>query len=170
MAKSNPKKYKPAITADKLQEGAVAYRPKAKSLSSLSSGLSYEMMDDVDLLSLLQASRSGITYSYFNKLLQRCPFSIEEWATYLHLSSRSMIRYRNDKKVFDPIQSEKILQIALVYEEGIKVFGSAEYFDEWLSSKVIALGGLVPKSLLDNNFGITLIKDQLGRIAYGVLA
>ena len=128
------------------------------------------MMDDADLLALQKASRNGISYSYFSKLVSKCPFTLEEWAGYMHLSPRTMIRYKNSKKPFDPLQSERILQIALIYEEGIRVFGEAENFDQWLGSKVISLGGLVPKSLLDNNFGITLIRDQLGRIAHGVLA
>lgn len=170
---SEPKKYKShskKSSSSKVNEGAAAYRPEPKSLASMSSQLSDGMMDEVDLLTLLKASRKGVSYNYFHKLMGRCPFTLDEWSTYLHLSSRSMLRYRNDKKSFDPIQSEKILQIALIYDEGVKVFGSAEYFDEWLGSKVISLGGLVPKSLLDNNFGITLLRDQLGRIAHGVLA
>ena len=50
------------------------------------------------------------------------------------------------------------------------VFGNIENFSQWLNSKNIALGGVKPISLLDNTFGIMLLKDQLIRIEHGVLA
>jgi len=153
-----------------VNEGGTASQAARKSAIGLPSPLSYEIMDDKGLLDLIKASRQGIKYSYFQKLMKGCPFTFEEWSAFLHLSSRSMLRYKKDKKTFDPIQSEKILQIALLYAEGTRVFGEAERFDQWLDSQVVALGGLKPKELLDNNFGITLIKDQLGRIAHGILA
>jgi len=58
----------------------------------------------------------------------------------------------------------------MLYQKGAAVFGDAHVFDRWLATEVISLGGLVPKSLLDNSFGIRLITDQLGRIEHGVLA
>ena len=81
-----------------------------------------------------------------------------------------MQRYKKERKSFDSNSSEKIIEIALLYKYGIEVFGNKEKFNTWLETKNVALGGIVPKELLDNTFGINLLKDELTRIEYGILA
>ena len=74
------------------------------------------------------------------------------------------------KSLSDEIQSEKILEIVLIYKKGIDVFGNAEKFNSWLETENLALGKNKPKSFLDSSFGINLLKDELTRIEYGILA
>jgi putative toxin-antitoxin system antitoxin component (TIGR02293 family) len=95
---------------------------------------------------------------------------MQEWARILHLDARTLQRYRVGNLTFAPLQSEKILEIKILNKMGIGIFGDAQRFDAWLDAPNIALGGTRPKDLLDNAFGIALIKDDLIRIQYGVLA
>ena len=81
-----------------------------------------------------------------------------------------MQRYKKEKKSFDPIYSEKILEVTLLYNLGAEVFGNKDKFNTWLETKNLALGRIKPKGLLDNTFGIGLLKDELTRIEYGTLA
>lgn len=131
---------------------------------------SYSSMDDSGVLSLIHTSRTGVSYSLFGNILDESPFTPKEWAHYLHISDRTMQRYTKERKDFDPIQSEKILEVALVYKYGVEVFGNKEKFDIWLGAKNVALGNVAPKSLLDTTFGIGLLKDELTRIEHGILA
>jgi uncharacterized protein (DUF2384 family) len=39
-----------------------------------------------------------------------------------------------------------------------------------MNTENIALGGVAPKTLLNNSFGIRLLLDEIGRLEYGVLA
>jgi putative toxin-antitoxin system antitoxin component (TIGR02293 family) len=132
--------------------------------------VTYGSIDDIHTLSLVEMVRQGIGYEAFHKFADRSPFSFREWSSYLHLSERSMQRYRNEKKTFDPLQSEKIIEIALLYNKGIEVFGNSDRFDAWLTTENLSLGNIRPKTLLDNSFGIHMVKDELIRIEYGVLA
>jgi len=50
------------------------------------------------------------------------------------------------------------------------VFGNKLKFDSWLETSNLALGDINPKSFLDSNLGINLVKDELARIEHGVLA
>ncbi|MDN5292625.1 MAG: hypothetical protein PWQ06_2864, partial [Anaerophaga sp.] len=50
------------------------------------------------------------------------------------------------------------------------VFGSTSNFLTWINSKSIPLGGVKPIDLLDNSFGINMVKDELIKIEHGVLA
>ena len=80
-----------------------------------------------------------------------------------------MQRYQKEKKTFDPLYSEKILEILLLTRLGIEVFGNSEKFTSWLETKNMVLGSKKPKEFLDNTFGISLLKDELTRIEHGIL-
>jgi putative toxin-antitoxin system antitoxin component (TIGR02293 family) len=141
-----------------------------KALAITVENFSYTAVDDKDIISLIQMIRKGIEFTFFIRLAEKSPFSLHEWSNFLHISERTMQRYKREKKSFDPIYSERILEITLLYKQGIDVFGGNEKFNNWLESKNLALGGTKPKELLDTTFGINLLKDELTRIEHGVLA
>lgn len=128
----------------------------------------YPSLENQEVHVLMEAARTGIQYSYFAALLQKIPFTLNEWADMLHLSNRTLQRYQKEKKSFDTLQSERILEISKLYNYGVDVFGDNEAFETWMNSKVIALGNVKPKSLLDNAYGIHMVKDVLGRIEHGI--
>jgi putative toxin-antitoxin system antitoxin component (TIGR02293 family) len=123
--------------------------------------------DSFDLTNMV---REGVPYPYFNSLSNQIHFGLEEWSSYLHLSERTIQRYKKENKSFDPLYSERILQIELLYKKGIVVFGIADNFYTWMDTISIPLGSVKPKDLLDTGFGIEAIYDELGRIEFGVLA
>ena len=132
--------------------------------------LHYDSIDDRDILLLIKKSREGIKYAAFNNLQKDIPLKSEDWSKILHLSERTLQRYKKEKIDFSPIYSERILEVQLLFNKGVEVFGKTENFHNWLNSKSIALGGVNPGSLLDNTFGIMMLKDELTRIEHGVLA
>ena len=119
---------------------------------------------------IIDVIRQGIQYKTFKSFADESPFSLTEWSTFLHLSERTMQRYQREKKKFDSIQSEKIFEIILLYKKGTEVVGNAEKFNSWLETDNLALGSVKPKTFLDSSFGINLLKDELVRIEYGILA
>jgi len=123
-----------------------------------------------DAINLTNMVREGLPFSYFTMLSDQIHLGFDEWSAYLHLSERTIQRYKKEKKSFDPIYSEKILHIELLYKKGIEVFGLEDNFYTWMDSTNIALGGVKPKDMLDTSFGIGLIHDELNRIEHGILA
>jgi putative toxin-antitoxin system antitoxin component (TIGR02293 family) len=135
---------------------------------ALKSGIPRDIFEKpLDLISL---TRRGFPFSEFEKILENGPFSLQDWAVFLHLSKRTLERYRKEQRVFDPMHTERILRMVQIMQRGIEVFGKASYFESWLDSRNLALGGIRPFELLDNTFGIELLKDELTRIERGVLA
>ena len=130
----------------------------------------YTSVYEQDTPSIIMAIREGIRFEAFSQMLSWSPFSLQEWSRILHLTERSLQRYKKENKTFDTLQSEKIMQVLLLYKKGIQVFGTKENFDTWLDTIIPALGHIRPKEILDSAFGIDMIKDELLRIEHGVLA
>ncbi|RYY06485.1 MAG: DUF2384 domain-containing protein [Sphingobacteriaceae bacterium] len=127
-------------------------------------------MDDNSSIFLIKTIREGISYSFFDSMLQYLPFSFQEWSQYLNLSERNLQRYKKENKPFQANFAERILEIKLLYNQGIEVFEVYENLNTWLNTKSIALGDVKPKDLFDTTFGINLVRDELIRIEHGVLA
>ena len=132
--------------------------------------LSYQNFDDVGVFRLMDIAQKGISFRIFNSLTKKFPFSMQDWADFLHISGKTLSRYQKEDKSFDTLQSEKILQIEILYKRGEQVFGSADNFLIWLRTENIALGKTKPQNLLGSSFGISLLMDELARIEHGVLA
>jgi putative toxin-antitoxin system antitoxin component (TIGR02293 family) len=101
---------------------------------------------------------------------QQTPFSEQEWANLLNLSSKSLQRYKTSTATFKPIHSEKIIEIAEVNQAGLEVFGDMEKFRLWLQTPNFALGNMKPVELLQDSYGKEMVLAELVRINYGILA
>jgi putative toxin-antitoxin system antitoxin component (TIGR02293 family) len=146
----------------------MSFMPKA---AARLTKFNYQSMDDKGVLLFIDTVRKGISSKYFfSEVVKTFNFDISFWANFLQLSERSLQRYEKENKVFDRDQSEKILELTMLHNYGIEVFGNEENFNKWLEFKNLALGGIKPVDLLDTRSGITLIKDELTRIEHGVLA
>lgn len=130
----------------------------------------YAVADDSSIFTLIEKIKKGISFNAFSKLVKNTPFKISEWAGFLHISERTMQRYQKENKNFDALYTEKIYEVSMLTNYGVEVFGSIDNFNQWLSTSNVALGGIVPKTLLDSTFGIQVLKDELGRIEHGILA
>ena len=131
---------------------------------------SFRVEDDGGAYALVDRARQGVTFADFDLVFGKAFFTLDEWAHMLHISRRTLERYRSHAQTFDTPQSERIMQIALLLQRGASVFGSYEAFHTWLAAENVAMGGVKPQFLLDNVFGIDLVKDTLLRIEHGVLA
>lgn len=121
-------------------------------------------------IATIQVIRKGIGYEDFMDVCEEIPFTVKEWSDVLSISERTLQRYEKENKVFEPVQTEKIIHIKLLYNKGVDIFGTIEKFNTWLELPSIALGGNKPKDLLDSNIGIQLVNDELDRIEHGIFA
>ncbi len=109
------------------------------------------------------ATRS-VSKNYIKHLLKTSRLTLNELIAIIPIS---MDTYKR-KTEFNTSVTEKILEIEEVYGKGLHVFG--EGFYRWMDTNNVALGGIIPKSLLVNSFGIRRLLDEIGRIEHGILA
>lgn len=124
-----------------------------------------------DKILVIKSIRRGISFKLFKAILSFSPFTEEEWAEYLNISSKSLQRYRKTNGFhFKPIHSEKILEIAEVTAFGKEVFQDTVQFYDWLNTPSLALNHLTPAELLKDSYGKELVMAELSRIDHGIFA
>lgn len=123
-----------------------------------------------DKLLIICVIREGVTYSLFNLIQLITPFTEDNWANFLDISTKTLQRYKQDsKKRFKSIQSEKIIEMSEVTKVGLDVFEDMDKFKLWLETPNFSLGNLKPLELLKDSYGKDLVIGELTRINYGIL-
>lgn len=124
-----------------------------------------------DKILVIEAIKKGFPYNLFDVIKNLSPFSDNDWADYLELSTKSLQRYRDDKSFyFKPMHTEKIIELAEVTHFGLSVFDDQKQFYSWLNMPSLALHNNKPISLLSNSYGKELVMAELNRIEYGIFA
>ncbi len=118
---------------------------------------------------MISVIREGVPYSLFNLIKHFTPFTEDNWADFLDISTKSLHRYKQASKSFKPIQSEKIIEMAEVTQVGLDVFGDMEKFKLWLETPNFPLCNLKPIELLRDSYGKEMVIGELTRINYGIL-
>jgi putative toxin-antitoxin system antitoxin component (TIGR02293 family) len=123
-----------------------------------------------DKILMIAAIRVGIPFSLFKLIQDYAPFSENDWANFLDISTKSLQRYRiSSEHRFKPIHSEKIIEMAEVTKVGLDVFGHMEKLRLWLITPNYALGNFKPIDLLKDSYGKELVINELTRINHGIL-
>lgn len=118
---------------------------------------------------IVHSIRRGIPYDLYELIKEKTPFKQEDWADFLGLSTRTLLRNKSKTNyVFDSIPSEKILELAEVTSLGKDVFDSEEQFYMWLNTPNFALGNLMPFELLKDSYGKEMVMNELQKIDYGI--
>ena len=131
---------------------------------SLKSNLLQEPLAVYGASNLYQMAAQAITKNYIKQILMLSGLSISELMDIIPISIDTYKR----KTEFGSAVTEKILEVEEVYRVGLAAFGDT--FHHWMKTENMALGGVKPKSMLKNSFGIRLLLDEMGRMEHGVLA
>ena len=118
---------------------------------------------------LIRLSRQGVLKKTLLQLAEKLSFTLPEISGILHISERTLQRYK-DKDTLASDASERALLLAQLYNKGISVFGTVENLNDWLRTPLPAFQQQAPVKYLDTAFGFQLISDELGRIQHGIFA
>lgn len=120
---------------------------------------------------VVKTIRKGLPFAIFSLIKKITPFSDDDWANYLNLSTKTLQRYKNEEGfLFKPIHTEKILELTEVTNMGMQVFDDLDSFHDWLNTASLALGNNKPSALLQDSYGKELVLAALNRIEHGIFA
>ena len=121
------------------------------------------------LQDLMEITRQGLTREAVDLIADVLDLSIGELTKYLHVSERTLQRYKPDQELSAEL-SDRLVQLAKVYAKAVDVFEDEQIAVKWLKQPNRALGDTIPMEYLDNSSGIEIILDELIRIEHGVFA
>ncbi|WP_176214850.1 type II RES/Xre toxin-antitoxin system antitoxin [Reichenbachiella faecimaris] len=114
-----------------------------------------------------QKAHEGITKLDFLAVVSMTGMNLKEFSNLLPVTRRTLEKVK-DKELINASVSDRILQIAALYQYGEEVLGSIPAFQSWLKSDLLALANKKPYDFLSNSTGLSLVEDLLGRIEHGV--
>lgn len=112
-------------------------------------------------------AHEGLSKSEFLAIVSESGLKLTEFSALLPVSKRTIEKVK-DQELLSPQVSDRVLQIASLYQFGEEIIGDKASFQEWIKTPIIALGGRTPLSMMDSETGLSMVNDTLGRIAYGV--
>jgi putative toxin-antitoxin system antitoxin component (TIGR02293 family) len=83
---------------------------------------------------------------------------------------RTLARRKAANQRLSVVESDRVLRMKDVVERAERVFANAEKAHRWLRKPCRALDGAVPIELLETEAGAHVVRDELGRIQYGMFA
>lgn len=125
-------------------------------------------LHDTSYLKLVHLSRKGLAYSKFKIAETAFALSKQELSRLLHISDRTLERIHKEKKRLSTPQTERVLELSMLYEQGWDLFSDKSNFRTWLDRPSVPLSGKTPLSLLDTTYGIQSVRTLLGRMAHGI--
>jgi putative toxin-antitoxin system antitoxin component (TIGR02293 family) len=83
---------------------------------------------------------------------------------------RTLARRKEKNERLSVVESDRVLRLKSVIEFAEAVFGDAEKAHHWLREPCRALDKSIPIELLETEAGANLVRDEIGRIQYGMFA
>ena len=132
----------------------------------LGSSKSVRLSNDFEIIKF---AREGFPKRLLLALAKKISLNIQELATILHISERTLQRY-DDDAIIKTEYAEKAVELARLYTRGEEVFGSMDKFKLWVKAPSLVFNGEAPVSMLDTSAGFDMVFKELGRIEYGIFA
>lgn len=121
-------------------------------------------------VNLLTNSKNGLKAKAALDFISISGFTYDEFQETFKTTVKTIQNYVTQDLKLDAALSEKLLKSFSLFDKGLDVFGSVKDFHQWLATPAYGLGNQIPLSLMDTITGITLIEEEIMRIAYGDLA
>jgi putative toxin-antitoxin system antitoxin component (TIGR02293 family) len=152
-----------------LNEPLVAYAtsgPINAFYNLLGSPKSVRLSNDFEIVKF---ARQGFPKRLLLVLAKKISLTVQELATILHISERTLQRY-DDDAIIKTEYAEKAVELARLYARGEEVFGTMDKFKLWVKAPSLIFNGEAPVSMLDTSAGFDMVFRELGRIEHGIFA
>ncbi len=119
---------------------------------------------------LIERARAGVPMADVTALMADLDLKPAETARLLGLKTRELTSLIRRKEALLPVEdgAEHLLLLRELSAWGAAIFADQGKFNRWLRRPLAVLAGQSPLSLLDTDTGLQLVRQELGRLAYGV--
>lgn len=142
-------------------------RPTRQKETSLVSGIVHKKLYKLSSQLKIDYIKSGAVKQDLVDLKDELQIDYDELSRIFSVSRAKLIA-KDKKDRFDVNTSEKIISLADLVSYGFYVFDDADKFINWFKMPAKYFGNKTPMSMVDTNYGITEVKNLLGRIEHGI--
>ena len=121
-------------------------------------------------LDLMYAAAAGVPVKAVRHLQRHMRFTNKEMSEVLTISESTLARREQAQSTLTRDEGEKAIQLSALVAHGLEVFGNETDFHRWLQSDNVALGGILPQSLLVSALGRDQVRALLFRIQHGIFS
>ncbi|MEO9804588.1 MAG: antitoxin Xre/MbcA/ParS toxin-binding domain-containing protein [Reichenbachiella sp.] len=114
-----------------------------------------------------QKAHEGISKLDFLDIVAMTGMNLTEFSEFLPVSKRTLEKIKEEELISATV-SDRVLQIAALFQHGAEVLGNMDAFKSWLQTELLSLANKRPMDFMDNGTGLSIIHDLLGRIEHGV--
>jgi len=115
----------------------------------------------------MKLSKIGVSKKYLEQVKTKTMLDYQKLANVLSINRATLINKKQDEK-FSAAQSERIIGLDALFNQGLEVFQDKDKLNGWLNTPNRALGGKIPYDVMNNQFGREEVLNLLGRIQWGV--
>ena len=115
---------------------------------------------------IFKHAKVGVDTALFYAFAETIKMGNKSLAAILHLSSRTISNYHQNKQALEPVQGEHLLKLVALYDKGIALFRSIDEFNYWLN-KSFWNSSEKPLDWLITPGGVDLVMQEIERLGYG---
>ncbi|MFD2569501.1 antitoxin Xre/MbcA/ParS toxin-binding domain-containing protein [Spirosoma soli] len=119
---------------------------------------------------LIEIVKEGLPMESVAFLQNNFGFTNKEMSRILAISESTYQRRVKAKSRLTQDETEKAISLSELYAKGIDVFRNQADFENWLQTKIPAMGNQRPTDMLDSMIGRQHVMDELNRILHGIFS
>lgn len=127
-------------------------------LTIIRNGSNLDMMSEV---------KKGLSRHVLDGLKDLTKLDFTSLSKVIGTTTATIHKKKHDDRFSLPV-SEKIMEVAALYDFGVEVFEDKDDFNTWMQTENSTLGTRKPIEFIDTIFGINEVRNVIGRIQYGV--
>lgn len=111
----------------------------------------------------------SLPFTEVERLSAKLTIAPSELLDLIGVSERTANRRRHEG-VLHKDEADRLLRVNRIFKETVRVFGSEKKAALWLSRPRIMFRGATALSLLGTDAGAEEVRDEIGRIEYGIFS
>lgn len=125
---------------------------------------------NIDTMTLVESIEQGLSFSTFERLVKEYRFAIQDLATAIGISQRTLTRRKIEKKL-SKFESDRLVSIARLLEQAAELFDNDKAKTvSWLNAPNRGLGGRTPLQMAQTETGCREVENLIGRLENGVFS
>jgi putative toxin-antitoxin system antitoxin component (TIGR02293 family) len=124
---------------------------------------------DLNIMSnhaLVFSARKGLKTRVFYDFADTIQMPEKNLASLINLSARTISNYKEKRKSLEPLYSEHLLKLIVLFEKGEEIFGNLDEFNYWLK-KPFWNSVQKPIDWIVTSGGVDLVMEEIDKLSQG---